>query len=66
VKANKGAHLTKRILIVEDNEKNRRLIRDILEYHGYEVLAHLPQFRKGKAMNPIGYASDQAIFLTTF
>ncbi|GBE00008.1 polar-differentiation response regulator DivK [bacterium BMS3Abin07] len=30
--------MTKRILVVEDNEKNRRLIRDILEYHGYEVL----------------------------
>jgi CheY-like chemotaxis protein len=26
-----------RILVVEDNEKNRTLIRDVLEYHGYEV-----------------------------
>ncbi len=30
--------MTKRILIVEDNEKNRRMIRDVLKYHGYEVL----------------------------
>jgi len=27
-----------KILVVEDNEKNRILIRDLLEYHGYEVL----------------------------
>ena len=26
------------VLIVEDNEKNLTLIRDVLEYHGYEVL----------------------------
>jgi CheY-like chemotaxis protein len=26
-----------KILVVEDNEKNRTLIRDVLEYHGYEV-----------------------------
>ncbi len=26
-----------RILIVEDNEKNRRLLRVLLEYHGYEI-----------------------------
>jgi two-component system cell cycle response regulator DivK len=26
------------ILIVEDNEKNRRLIKDVLEYHGYLVI----------------------------
>lgn len=26
-----------KILIVEDNAKNRMLIRDVLEYHGYKV-----------------------------
>ena len=30
--------MTARILVVEDNEKNLTLIRDVLEYHGYEVL----------------------------
>lgn len=29
--------MVRKILVVEDNEKNRRLIRDILEYHGCEV-----------------------------
>jgi two-component system cell cycle response regulator DivK len=29
----------KRILIVEDNELNLKLLRDYLEYHGYSVLA---------------------------
>lgn len=28
----------KKILVVEDNEKNRLLVRDIMKYHGYEVL----------------------------
>jgi CheY-like chemotaxis protein len=27
-----------KILVVEDNEKNRILIRDILKYYGYEVI----------------------------
>jgi CheY-like chemotaxis protein len=27
-----------RILIVEDNEKNRRLVRDVLAYHGFDVI----------------------------
>jgi two-component system cell cycle response regulator DivK len=26
------------ILIVEDNEKNRRLARDVLQFHGYRIL----------------------------
>jgi two-component system cell cycle response regulator DivK len=26
------------ILIVEDNEKNRRLERDVLQFHGYEIM----------------------------
>jgi CheY-like chemotaxis protein len=28
----------KKILVVEDNETNRLLLRDILLYHGYEVI----------------------------
>jgi two-component system cell cycle response regulator DivK len=31
--------MSKRILIVEDNEKNMKLIRDILEYHGFETIS---------------------------
>ena len=30
--------MTAKILIVDDNEKNRRLIRDILTYHGFAVI----------------------------
>jgi CheY-like chemotaxis protein len=28
----------KRILIVEDNAQNRLLLKDLLEYHGFEIL----------------------------
>lgn len=31
--------MAKRILIVEDDEKSRRLLTDVLGYHGYEVAA---------------------------
>jgi len=31
--------MAKRILIVEDDEKSRRLLSDVLAYHGYEVAA---------------------------
>ena len=27
-----------RILVVEDNEKNRRLVRDVLTFKGYEII----------------------------
>jgi len=30
--------MPKKILIVEDNEKNRTLVKDVLKYHGYEVI----------------------------
>lgn len=30
--------MTPRILIIEDNEKNLILLRDLLEYHGYTVI----------------------------
>lgn len=33
------AHSPKKVLIVEDNELNLKLLNDILEYHGYLVLA---------------------------
>lgn len=28
----------KKILVIEDNEKNRRMIRDLMTYHGYDVI----------------------------
>ena len=31
--------MAKRILVVEDDEKSRRLLMDVLGYHGYEVSA---------------------------
>ena len=31
--------MIRRILVVEDDEKSRRLLSDVLAYHGYEVLA---------------------------
>ena len=30
--------MSKKILVVEDNDKNRMLIKDIMQYHGYEVI----------------------------
>jgi len=30
--------MAQKILIVEDNEKNRKLARDILQYHGFDIL----------------------------
>ena len=30
--------MSSKILVVEDNEKNRMLIKDVLEYYGYQVL----------------------------
>lgn len=29
----------KKVLVVEDDEKSRRLLRDVLSWHGYEVVA---------------------------
>lgn len=31
--------MAKRILVVEDDEKSRRLLTDVLRYHGFEVKA---------------------------
>jgi DNA-binding response OmpR family regulator len=30
----------RRILVVEDDEKSRRLLTDVLEYHGFDVCAY--------------------------
>jgi len=30
--------VSKKILIIEDNEKNRRLMRDVLRYYDYEII----------------------------
>ncbi|TAL16402.1 response regulator [bacterium] len=30
--------MSEKLLIVDDTEMNRRLFRDVLEYHGYEVV----------------------------
>ena len=32
--------MAKRILVVEDDEKSRRLLTDVLEFHGFDVGAH--------------------------
>ncbi len=32
------AYMGRRILIVEDNPQNRMLIKDVLEFHGYEII----------------------------
>jgi two-component system cell cycle response regulator DivK len=34
-----SSHTAKRILVVEDNELNMKLLNDVLEAHGYAVLA---------------------------
>lgn len=26
------------VLVIEDNEKNRKLVRDVLQFHGYEIV----------------------------
>lgn len=30
--------MAKKILVIEDNDKNRKLIRDVLRYHSYEII----------------------------
>jgi len=32
--------MAERILVVEDDEKSRRLLTDVLEYHGFQVCAY--------------------------
>jgi signal transduction histidine kinase/CheY-like chemotaxis protein len=38
VEQQSGAHMTKRILVVEDQEDNRTILRDLLSDAGYEVI----------------------------
>ncbi|MCG2722977.1 MAG: response regulator [Thermodesulfovibrionales bacterium] len=33
-----GGYMPQKILIVEDNENNRRLVREVLVYYGYETI----------------------------
>jgi len=28
----------RRILVIEDNQNNRKLVRDVLQFHGHEIL----------------------------
>jgi two-component system cell cycle response regulator DivK len=66
----------KRILIVEDNEQNRTLLKDVLEYHGYRVIEaanggdgvahareHLPDLILLDIQMPVmnGFAAIQAL-----
>lgn len=47
--------MPQKILIVEDNENNRRLIRDVLVYYGYETIEAEngeEGIRKAKEHNP--------------
>jgi len=32
--------MARRVLVVEDDEKSRRLLKDVLEYHGFDVCAY--------------------------
>ncbi len=36
--ASKGARMSRKILIVEDNDLNMKLFHDLLEVHGYETV----------------------------
>lgn len=40
---------TKRILIVEDNELNMKLLHDVLEAHGYHIITS----RQGRSAHPL-------------
>lgn len=68
--------MAKKILVVEDNDQNRILIRDVLEYHGYAVIeavdgsdgiakarAHLPDLILLDIQMPVmnGFAALQAL-----
>jgi two-component system cell cycle response regulator DivK len=42
-----------RILVVEDNDRNRELVRDILEFHGFELL------EASNALDALALAAEQ-------
>ena len=50
-----------RVLIIEDDEKSRRLLSDVLSFHGYEIL-QTDRGEDGMAMLE-GEASDVALVL---
>lgn len=37
----KGGAMAKKVMVVEDNAMNRLLLKDILKFHGYEVIEAL-------------------------
>ena len=49
----------KRILIVEDNELNMKLLHDVLEVHGYAIIAT----REGAAVLPLARAKRPDLIL---
>ena len=50
--------MAKRILVVEDDEKSRRLLTDVLEYHGFDVLAVLRAESAGASMPVIAVTAS--------
>jgi two-component system, cell cycle response regulator DivK len=42
-----------RILLVEDNDRNRELVRDILEFHGFELI------EASNALDALAIAAEQ-------
>ena len=68
--------MEKKILVVEDNEMNRVLLRDVLQYHGYDIIeaangeeaikeagAHLPDLIFMDIQMPVmnGYEAIKAL-----
>ena len=51
--------MAKRILVVEDDEKSRRLLNDVLQYHGFDVCA-VPSGEAGLA-DARGCSPDAAL-----
>ena len=45
--------MSKRILVIEDQEDNRRILRDLLTSVGYELIEALRAGRRGRWRRPI-------------
>jgi len=52
-----GSAVPKAVLVVEDNELNRKLLNDLLEYHGYTVITTA----SGEAALPMALASSVVV-----